>query len=637
MDISRRDMLALMGSAAAIAATGAHAATGVAEAPSLAAAVKDGKLPPLAQRLPKNPLVVKPMERVGRYGGTFNGVLTGSGDRVLLDRVVGYEYLVRWDHEWTRPIPNLAESVDVGDNARTFIFKLRDGLKWSDGMPCTADDMVFYYEHMVLNIELMPRRPSIVSFDRKPAKVEKIDSLTFKVSFETPNGLFLQRLAGLDGHWFAPVPSHYAKKFHKAFNPNIDAEIAAAQARNWVDLFNLKVGANTQARADWRNPDRPTLNAWILVGPYDGRSTRVTFRRNPYYFKIDTAGNQLPYIDDVVMQVVQDREVTVLKAISGEIDFQARRLSDPKARPVLVQNRDRGQYDFFERIPAHMNEAIFYLNMTLKDPVKRQVMRNRDFRIGVSHALNRQEIIDTIYISEGEPWQTSPDRESPLHNEKLATQYTRYDPKLAGTFLDKAGLDKKDGDGFRLGPDGKRLTIFAEIVSGRGFDDVAQFVARYLRAVGLDFQVRPVERSLWETKQGAGEIEAGFAAGEGGRDMLLDPRWHFPHSSESMFAPAWAGVGPGMPGWDDVPAAARRQMDLFNAANATTDPAEQNRLAAEILAIAQEEFWCMGLAQPARDIGVVRRRMGNVPKVTPAAASYPDPAPSNISQFFIKA
>jgi peptide/nickel transport system substrate-binding protein len=637
MELNRRHMLALMGSAAALTAFPASANTPKAEAPALAAMVKDGKLPPLAERMPKDPIVIKPIERVGRYGGSFNGVLTGSGDRVLLDRVVGYEFLMRWDPEWTKPIPNLVSSVEVKNSAREFVFKLRDGLRWSDGAPCTADDMVFYYEHMVMNAELMPRRPSIVMFNRKPAKIEKVDQLTFKVLFEDSNGLFLQRLAGLDGFWFSPVPAHYAKKYHKAFNPAVDDEVKAAQARNWVDLFNIKVGANSQARADWRNVDRPTLNAWVLTTPYDGRSTRVTFRRNPYYFKIDTAGNQLPYIDEVVFQVVQDREVTVLKAISGEVDFQARRLSDAKSRPVLFQNKQRGQYEFFERENSHMNEAIHYFNMTIKDPVKRQVFRNKDFRIGVSHAINRKEIIDAVYVSEGEPWQTSPLPGSPLHNEKLGLQYSSFDQKLANAHLDKAGLDKKDADGFRLGPDGKRLTIFAEIVSGRGFDDVAQFFSRYLRAVGVDYQVRTIERSLWETKQTAGEIEAGFAAGEGGRDMLLDPRWHFPYSSESMYAPAWAGVGPGMPGWDDVSPAAKKQMELYNAANATTDEKEQNRLAAEILAIAQEEFYCMGIVAPAGDVGITRNRIGNAPKKTFSSASYPDPAPINICQLFIKA
>jgi peptide/nickel transport system substrate-binding protein len=202
--------------------------------------------------------------------------------------------------------------------------------------------------------------------------------------------------------------------------------------------------------------------------------------------------------------------------------------------------------------------------------------------------------------------------------------------------LDRAGLNRRDAQGLRMGPDGKRLTIFSEIVSGRGFDDLAQFFARYMRAVGIDYQVRPIERSLWETKQVAGEIEAGFAAGEGGRDMLLDPRWHLPYSSESMFAPAWAGLGPGMAGWDDVPAAARRQMELYNLANETSDPKEQDRIAKEILAIAAEEFWCMGVSLPARDIGVVRNRMANVPKVTFASASYPDPAPVNVCQFYIR-
>jgi peptide/nickel transport system substrate-binding protein len=633
---SRRDALRMIGAGTLAGVAGSAFAQAAArgEAPALKALVGEGKLPALANRLPKNPFVITPIDTVGRYGGTMNLVIVGSGDRIFLERMIGYEYLVRWDPEWTKPIPNLAERVDSNDKATEFTFKLREGLRWSDGEPLTADDMMFYANHVVGNRELQPRAPTIL---RGAPKFEKIDTYTFKITFKQPNGLFLQRLCMLDGRWCQPIPAHYAKRFHKDFNPDIQKEVEAAKAKSWNELFEAKVGATSQSPSEWRNPERPTLNAWKIVNPYDGTSTRVTFERNPFYWKVDTAGNQLPYMDGVQFAVVQDREVAVLRAISGEVDFQSRRVSDMRARPVLIENQKRGRYGFHEKVQAHMNVAVFYFNLTTKDQAKRAIFRNKDFRIAISHGLDREEMIDAVYVSQGEPWQTSPNRDSALFNEKLAKQYTKFDPKLANTMLDKVGLDKKDGDGFRLGPDGNRFSIMCEIVPGRGFDDLAQLMNRQLKKIGIDFQVRPIERSLWETKQTGGEIEAGFAAGEGGRDAIIDPRWHFPFTSESMFAPAWSSwfVNPAQ--GEEPPPAAKKQMDLYREIIGTPNVDKQNELMKQILAIAQEEFWCMGITLPSNEKGITSNRMGNTPKLLPGAASYPDPAPMNVSQFFIKA
>jgi peptide/nickel transport system substrate-binding protein len=633
MLIDRRVALQMFGASTAILLTGpGYAADASKQAPDLARLVTEGKLPPLAERLPKSPLVVTPLNEVGRYGGTMNLVIVGSGDRVFLERIIGYEYLVRWNPEWTKPLPNLAERVDVNATATEFTFKLRQGIRWSDGQPLTAEDMMFYANHVVGVRELQPRVPTIL---RGLSKFEKVDDFTFKIVFKQPNGLFLQTMCGLDGRWCQPIPSHYAKRFHKDFNPEVQKEVEAARAKTWSELFENKVGASSGSPAEWRNPERPTLNAWRIVEPYDGSSTRVTFVRNPYYWKVDTAGNQLPYMDGVQFAVVQDREVAVLKAIAGEVDFQSRRVSDMRARPVLIENQKRGRYGFHEKIPGHMNSAVFYLNLNTKDEAKRTLFRNKDFRIAISHGIDREEIIDAVYVSQGEPWQTSPNRDSVLFNEKLALQYTKHDPRLAGQLLDKLGLNRKDNEGYRLTADGRRFQLLCEIVPGRGFDDVAQLMNRQLRKIGIDFQVRPVERSLWETKQVNGEIEAGFAAGEGGRDAILDPRWHFPYSAESMFAPAWSTWNTTGQG-EEPPAAARKQMDLYRQIVQTTDVDRQNSLMKEILAIAQEEFWCMGITLPSNEVGVTSNRMGNTPALSPASASYPDPAPLNVSQFFLK-
>src|SRR5262249_46665481 len=141
----------------AAATQGAPAAPGkYVEAPQLTQLVKDGKLPPLDQRLPKTPLVLQPVEQVGKYGGDWPSGLVGGQDTAWLYRTIGYEHLVRWDREWNKVLPNIVEAYEANQNATEFSFKLREGMKWSDGKPYTADDVVFWWEDVTLNKELTP-------------------------------------------------------------------------------------------------------------------------------------------------------------------------------------------------------------------------------------------------------------------------------------------------------------------------------------------------------------------------------------------------------------------------------------------------------------------------------------------------
>jgi peptide/nickel transport system substrate-binding protein len=116
------------------------------EAPSLAAAAKEGKLPPVAQRVSDEPEVVKPLESVGKYGGQLRFGLRGSSDYNHILRMVGAQGLVRWDPQYTKVIPNVAKSFEVDPSGKVFTFHLRKGMKWSDGKPFTADDIVFNVE-----------------------------------------------------------------------------------------------------------------------------------------------------------------------------------------------------------------------------------------------------------------------------------------------------------------------------------------------------------------------------------------------------------------------------------------------------------------------------------------------------------
>nr|MDQ3398911.1 ABC transporter substrate-binding protein [Deinococcota bacterium] len=527
----------------ALLASAAFAQSGYGEAPQLQERVAAGELPPVEERLPENPLVVPVLERTGDYGGEWRTALSGGGDHIWLQRTLGYENLVRVTPDLTEVIPNIAESFEASDDATEFTFHLREGMKWSDGQPFSADDIMFWYEDVLLNDELTTVPPAwLVSGDEDElVVVEKLDDDTVVFRFAAPNGLFLQRLARGTGAGITEFPRHYFEQFHIAYNPEgIDALIAEADANDWVGLFQQRGGMSSGAGEYWQAGTVPTLHAWVPANPY-GTGTRVVAERNPYYFKVDPEGNQLPYLDRVVFNLVDDVEVMLLRALSGEIDMHGRHFNTLTNRAILFDNQERGDYHFFAMVPDIMNTTVLFLNLTHKDPVKREIFSNKDFRIGLSHAINREEIIDLIYIGQGEPYQAAPRPESPFYHERLAKQYTDYNPELANEHLDRA-FPERDSSGYRLGPDGQRISFVIEATAAPygEIPDVLELVIGYWREVGIDAQLRMIDRSLLETRRAANEHDVTVWAGGGGVEVILNPFWYLPISSASSYAQAWA-------------------------------------------------------------------------------------------------
>jgi peptide/nickel transport system substrate-binding protein len=615
------------------------------ESPLFADLVKQGKLPAVEQRLPDKPVVVQPVEKTGTYGGDWRTALLGGQDTAWLVRTLGYEHLMRWDREWKRLVPNIAESVDTNADATQFTFKLRKGLKWSDGEPFTADDLTFWYDDVLTNTEL---NPGGIQYDwmqtgkDEPGRVTKSDDFTVVFKFAKPNGLFLSRLATPDGTAPTRYPRHYLQQFHKKYNPNVQQLVTAAGAADWVALFRQKgdVVPGTPYDARWQNADLPTVLPWKVTTAY-GSASRVVAERNPFYWKVDPDGRQLPYIDRVLYDVEQDKEVLTLKALNGEIDMMARHFNTLQNKPVFSDGMAKGQYHLFDAVPSSANTMIISLNLTHKDPVMRQMFQNKNFRIGLSHAINRKNIIDLVYLGQGEPVQVGPRPESPYYNEQLSHQYTEYDVDKANQLLDQAGFSKRDGDGFRLGPNGQRISFQVETTAGANPDwtDALKLVQDDWQKVGIDIQVKSEDRSLLYTRKNANDHDAVVWGGDGGLEVTLETRWWFPSSNESNYAEAWfTWYNPGgnpQTAPEEPPEAVKRQMDLYTQVKATGDEQKQQELMKQLLQISVDQFYTIGISLPATGWGLVKNNFHNVPKSMPDAWLYPTPAPSQPEQYFI--
>ena len=617
------------------AASSAPAAmpTSFQEAPSLAEQASAGTLPPVAERLPKTPLVVTPLERVGTYGGDWRTALVGGGDESYLMRTVDYDQLVRWTPAWDDVIPNIAESVEANEEATEFTFKLREGMKWSDGQPYTADDIMFWYEDIFMNDELTPERGGYLVVNKEPVVVEKVDQYTVKFKFSAPNGLFLRNLASANANHPARYPKHYLQQFHKTYNADkVDALAKEAGQEDWIGLFGVK-------SVNYTNAEIPTIAAWKLTQSLGESTTRLVAERNPYYWKVDPEGNQLPYLDRVVFDQIAAPEVLVLKALGGEIDMMDRHLNVPANKPVFLDGQEQGDFQLFETTPSTANHMVIQFNLTHPDENKRKVFQDKNFRIGMSHAINRPEIIDLVYVGQTVPYQAAPRPESEFYNERLAKQYTEYDVDLANEYLDKV-LPEKDAEGFRLGPDGQRFTFVLEIDGARTtfVDELAQVIPNW-EAVGIQASVKPEDRSLWETRVRDGtdfDATAHRFGGGSGQAVVLDPRYWFPASNNSMYAKRWAAWynNPDSELAEEPPAATKKQMELYNQLKGTADPEEQAELMKQILEIAADEFYTIGSSLEINNFGIVKNGLENVPMTLIDSFIYPVPAPTNPETWF---
>jgi peptide/nickel transport system substrate-binding protein len=615
--------------------TGAGSASKGTEAPELATRVKQGKLPRLAKRLPEKPLMLEPREAPGRYGGELR--MLGLNEVVDVNTTLGYENLVRWksgiDTDLTadQVVPNVAEAVDVGADGREYTFRLRKGMKWSDGSPFTADDIMFWFDSVASNKELTPIPIDWLVAGKDPFTVRKVDDHTVVFSFSEPNGLFLVNLATQRGTPITDFPAHYLRKFHPDYVEDIDKLVKESKRPTWVDMFLNKANRS-------ENAERPVIDAWQLTSAISA-SRRPVAVRNPYYWKTDPDGSQLPYLDRVAFDLVDKEEPAVLKATNGEFDLVDTGINLLRNKPVFARSREKAGYEFFETIPQQMNQMIIMLNLTHKDEKLRSIFTRKDFRVGLSHAINRQEIIDSVFQRQGEPWQAAPRPESPYYNEKLAKQFISYDPERANAYLDKV-LPDKGSDGIRLRPDGEKLSFQVETVTIQpDLADGMELVRGYWRAVGIDMQVKSEDQALFFERMEANAHDACTWIGGGGLGATMDPFYYMPYNFNTRYAMSWFRWynDPNDKRAEEPPEVPKRQVGLYRQLLTTADQQEQQDLMRQIIELAVDQFYCMGIALRKREYGLVNTKLRNAPQTAVTGWLHANLMPENPQLYFMDA
>ena len=552
-------------------AAAASGAGGYQEAPMLAERVAAGELPPVNERLPENPLVLT-LERsaapdgmldelkVGSYGGTVRLINLAPNFApemyfMTIETLLARPGWISMEHPLTG---NIFESYEISPDKTTFTFQLRRGMRWSDGEPLTTEDVAFYHEDILHNEQLTPNIATRYRSGLAPTgdvyQFEVIDDYSWRVTFSEPTPGFLDEInkPWLDYTVFIQ-PKHYLSQFHADYADaeELNAKVAAADllADEWPRLFQLKMLTPWEGKTP-DVVDIPVLHPWVVTS---SSPTQTVFERNPYYFKVDTAGNQLPYIDRIVSTKVEGSEGANLKIIAGEVDL-ADELAKISSLPLYRENEGNGYRALASGVPY--NPVVHAFNFAYDDSLWRQLTGDLRFRQALNLAINRDEIIDAVYYGFASPPVWVP---------------AEYNPEEANRLLDEVGLDQRDGDGWRLGPDGSRFEINLEVAAHLPDTVPAnELIAEHYKAVGVFTTLKVVEIGLLFEHRNANQLQIDtvwneattmHAFGHARHHLIghipLWGQWYNSGGAEGEAPPDWfqelyelgIGIGPGIP-WD---------------------------------------------------------------------------------------
>jgi peptide/nickel transport system substrate-binding protein len=606
------------------------------EAPMLTELVEKGELPSVEERLPVNPLVIPVTESIGQYGGVWHRGFLGPSDYNNYVRVV-YDGLVRFAPDGSEVQPRLIESWESSDDFTTWTIHMREGAKWSDGEPFTADDILFWYEDVLLNTDLTPSVPKwMQNKDGSTAVVAKVDDYTVTWTYNGPNTTLMMELANQDGgdkSFAAFLPGHYLKQFHAEYAnaDELNQMVTEAEFTTWAELFATR-------KNPAENPDRPVMAAWKPA-------TRVSddilvLQRNPYFVGVDPEGNQLPYIDEIQFKFFQDTQALNLAAIAGDLDLQERHMIMGNY-PVLKENELAGKYRVITWATFGGSDAAITFNQTYdKDPVVAELLQSKDFRVALSHAIDREQIKESVFLGLGEARQPVPAPWHPYYpGDDVAHKYTEFDQDKANELLDGLGLTERDGEGFRLNKDGMPFSIEISVVPNfANWPDVAQLVAADWQEVGVRTIVQIRERAVHFEMRDANEIVT---------ELWNEDTTGFPFTGAPKFDPRsqpGLAIAPLMRQWLQTNGAEgveptaefKRIVEIIDTGK-TVGIDEQTALAQELFTIWADqayEIGTVGLTPLVQGVVVLNNDLKNVPEALGNDWPLRTPGNANPEQFY---
>lgn len=545
---------------------------------------------------------------IGKPGGELRMLVSRPKDTRLMV-VYGYARLVGYDQD-LELVPDILKDIEVEDG-RIFTLHLREGHKWSDGEPFTSEDFRYWWEDVANNEALSPVGPPAELFVQgELATVEIVDDLTVRYSWSNPNPFFLPALAQATP-LFIYMPSHYLKQFHERYAEpgKLAAMVEQTQARDWAQLHGRKDGMY-----NFDNPDLPTLQPWMVTTAPP--ATRFVFERNPYFHRVDPEGQQLPYIDRVVFDVVDDKLIPV-KTGAGETDLQSRGLffkhytflKESEARSHLVTNL------WTTATGAHL---ALYPNLNAQDEVWRELFRDARFRRALSLGVNREEINEIMYYGLGMGGNNTVLPQSPLYKPEYRDTWASYDPDKANALLDEIGLTERSDSGLRLLPDGRPMELVVETAGEESEQsDILELVEGAWLDLGVKIHTKPSQREVLRNRIFSGEtlmsIWYGLENGIPTADM--SPQEFAPTSQQQLQWPMWgqyyetkgqAGEAPDM-------AEATKLLELFGEWRAASSTEERHKIWDTILSIYSDQVYSIGLISGVMQPIAVRDSLRNVP------------------------
>ncbi len=500
------------------------------ESPLLARRVEAGELPPVAERLPANPLVMIPWEKPGRYGGKLRYTeyttrychyLRHLNKTPLLEPVTERGACSPFCWIANRPEPGIIESWSVNDDATAFTFTIRRGLKWSDGTPVTTENVDFFFNSVMFNKDVTPALPEHWRWGGEPVELDVMGPREFRLVFAKSFGAFLERMTNMSwAHMM--LPSHYLKRFHRDFTsmdelgPIMDEH--GYTPSEWGRFF-LSIGGRGLSAGEFVPERMPRDHAYPTLGPWNhARQPNpgdYVLERNPYYYKVDPEGRQLPYIDRLHRSYVSNIQIQNLKIMASETDlqFQFIRLSD---YPMFKRSELRGGLRAL-LLPAWQDHMLIYpMNLQPADPNILPILGDARFRRALSLALNRDEIREVLFLGKGIPSQYAPIPGSPWHMPEFNRAFADYDPEAAARLLDEMGLPWDEKREYRLTPDGKPFTLRID------FYDVsptsapgAELAREYWSDIGIRTRAEQMDGGRFWNMRGANEIQVTVWWGDG--------------------------------------------------------------------------------------------------------------------------
>ncbi len=472
----------------------------------------NGALPDMAARLPSEPLVVAPYDSIGKYGGVFdalsNATEAGTSDFMSTRHV----NLVRYSDDLQTIVPNVAKGWEWNDDFTQLTFFLRKGHKWSDGAPFTAEDVKFWYDNLALDSKVREKPKDYVLVGGERMDVVVVDAETIQFNLPSPKPGLLSHFANHYAQAFQP--KHFLGQFHPDVNADADkkakalgfddgrAVIAAYYGNSdWMDTPSPLLSAVDKV-AGMPADTMPTLESHIIVAENtEGRHLVA----NPYFFQVDTAGNQLPYINEQDELYVAESEVRLLKLINSEVDYKSQSLNLDHA-PLMMESQEKGNYTV--DLKPEIAIPTFSFNVTSADLEKRKVFGDLKFRQAMSVAMNRDEINEVVFFGLGAPQQYIAFSPTPSFVDKTTEQHmAQFDPEMAKKLLDEMGVVDKDGDGMRELPNGDRLVLNMQVATQAMSIKLVELVGQNWKDVGIDNTVKEVTTDEYRSAQSANKLD----------------------------------------------------------------------------------------------------------------------------------